>query len=392
MRIDELKLNFSDIRERLVIFFVLLMPFYLNHSKNFGNLTMRVTHEHFFELFAIFIFAFMIRNIWVAIGLIWTLFLHIFHDFTGGVYLRNIFSFAIIYFVAREIMTHELSRRVIRAIPILLAVQVWMMVLQIIRFDVLFNSDQGNRVEIVGFMGLKAISGMFIAMLIPFVHPVVGLLSLVLIAVTSESTGALLGGVAAFVFSLYHRSKRLFIAALVVLTIAAGAFAYKDSFAGMFTDRARLWKVVLKDAVTHPIVGFGLDSFRKVTDKKPFMYFKDVPTQETGKAIPTKDGFFGDAKVFTPDATADPWDNAHNEYVMNFMEFGILGLLIPFFLFRDLARRFRPTEASVAIGGYFIALLVMSIGQFPFHLVRIMFLFPVLLAIYEYETVFFTKE
>lgn len=393
MKLNEIKLSFHDIEKKLIATFVFLAPIFYDHTINAGAATMRVTHENFYQMAGVVLFCLFLKNLWLSLSIILSVLLYFYHSYQGGLYVINLMTTAIIYLVVRENADEELIKRVFKILPILLGMQLVLMFLQMLNWDVFFNSRKdnawGGMTEVVGFMGLKAIMGMFCAMLMPFVwfrSKLVSLLITVPVFI-SECSSALIALGASYLFLLWHYSRKLFYMATVVVVIGTGMYAYHDSEnAGMFADRLSLWKIVLRDAIQRPFAGYGLDSFRSITAIKPFMYFKSVDTKLSGHGVPNGDGFkTNEVGIFKQGGNADPWDNAHNEYVQLVFEFGFIGATIAYFFFRKIIKDFRPNRYTIPMMAYFLTMLIMSVGQFPFHLARIAFLFPVMLGLYEYQ-------
>lgn len=269
------------------------------------------------------------------------------------------------------------------------------MILQGFGWELLYQEfgKSGYQPQMLGFMGLKAIMGVLFAISIPFFafrYPVLSL-GLFIPIYVSECSSAMGGAIVAYLWQLWFLSKKWFCIAVGIMCIGGVIYAYHDSKAGMFTDRFDMWKVALRDAVKKPILGWGPDSFRCVTPDKQFMYVKNVRTQKTfhldvrdvaeydhtHKYDMKKYGSFmkeGD--------TLDPWDNPHNEYIKLFYEFGLPAVLILGFLAYDIKQRFAPLKYLIPLVGFFLSLLVISVGWFPFELARIAIYIPIFLAAY----------
>jgi O-antigen ligase len=198
---------------------------------------------------------------------------------------------------------------------------------------------------------------------------------------------------AGIVISLYETWRRYGVKVLMIIAIpvliGGSLYIANDTKTGMFGDRAELWKTSLKDAVKRPIIGHGLDSFRNICNEKPGMYFKNVTTNKSELLkydIKTKS--FIVKKEFAKDKDIlDPWDNAHNEYVQLFFEFGAIGLIIVLLFIRNIYSRFLGAVSGIKkhiepIMLVFTAYLIVSVGQFPLHLARTAYLIPILLGFY----------
>jgi O-antigen ligase len=392
-----MKINFNNAPKLLLLLFIFVCPFFYHSGINLGDQAMRIAQEQFFQLSAIVFMAFMLKNLWLSLFLLWSVFLYSFYGFNGQGYLINALSVCAIYEFTHRFVDKKWIKHVFGIFIALICFHVFWMALQTINFDVLYKiKSQGTFVgegikDLMGIMGIKAASGMILAMGVPIAFRFNKYLPLLLFfpLALSECSSALVAALLAYAFCLSFAHKKLVIGLLLVSLLGGGIYIAKDYQTGMFEDRFKLWKPVLRDAMKHPITGWGLDSFRNVSKYKRFNYFKNVRTRESAKMYPTdKPGQMRSRKDFFKEGdTVDPWDNAHNEFIMVFFEYGIVGLLILFGLIRDIKRRFNSSNINVlCIAGVFISLLIMSIGQFPFHLARVGFIFPILLAIYYKET------
>jgi O-antigen ligase len=259
----------------------------------------------------------------------------------------------------------------------------------------------------VGIMGIKAVSGVFAAICLPiamFFSPWLSVLIIPPLALSQCSSGVL-AAVVSILFIAWYNSRRTFGLLLVPIVLAGGLFVANDAKMNMMTDRAKLWKLAATDALQHPVVGMGLDSFRNLSNMKPFLYFKDatnnnalrmnynrmtggwnkpagydlqyqVRTDNQGKVVFKQDG--------TPEmeAMVNPWDNPHNEFISILYEFGLVGLLLFGALLWDITRRLYRDPIVITLYAVFLAYLVSSIGQFPFHLARTGYLAAIFLACY----------
>lgn len=398
MKLTDLKT--SNLGIRLLLFFIFFCPIFYYNGINLGNHTLRIGQEQFFQLSATILFACLIlENIYLSAFLLLSIFLYCYYGFPniGGAYVTNILFGCIIYQVSYNCINKKNIKMVYIALIGLCIVNAIYMILQRLGYDFIYcdigKSYQGDH---VGMFGLKAFMGMFFAMCIPFIARFSLWLSLpaFIPAYFSNCTVAIIGGGVAFLWSAWNKCRLTFWLSLIAIVIGSGVYAYQDSKMGMMEDRVKLWRIVAQDAFKKPYLGWGLDSFRHIEDsdnlsfdKKNFLYFRNQRTKDSGKfvyheqtksLVPPKD-------FYIPGDTLDPWDNPHNEYLQLIYEFGILGLIICFFFFKDIFRRYKESdydEDLVAMTGFFMTILIFSIGQFPFHVARIGFLIPVIFGAY----------
>lgn len=391
------QLRVDNFAFRVFLAVLAIAPIFYYGGIFLGRESLRIGQEQFFQLGVQVLFAIAIlENIYLAGLLLWGVFLYSFFGFEGysGKYLMMIFFGCVMYQVAYKLVTNENFKRIPQVMMWLAFVNIVFMILQSTGNDVLYK-EYGKNVwawDLVGVMGLKAFSGMFLAMCIPFalqrgyVVPVALMFPIIL----SECSVAVLGAVIAFLWHIYNRinGKAVLIALLLICSFGVGAYIWKDSKAGMMDHRTELWKVVMRDSLKHPLVGHGLDSFRAVSERpgiKNWMYFKNVRTKESfGLAYHRESGrFIMKPDKVSPGDTIDPWDHAHNEYINAFFTMGCIPLIIFVALVRDIRKRFTSySQDAIAIVGFFLCIAVFSIGQFPFHVVRIGVFIPVMLAAY----------
>jgi len=200
----------------------------------------------------------------------------------------------------------------------------------------------------VGFMGIAPHLGSFAAILSPLlmmVHPLLCLMALPLIFFSHNST-AVLAIVIGLLFLLKFEVRKSIWISLIILicSLAAGYIIFYDMPGGEFQRRFVIWYQGLSYTLkTSPFFGVGLGSF--------------------GRMAPIT--IDGESRLM--------WTWAHNEYLQFFFESGIFGLTILFsFIFR-LFNKFKASfqDRSVRmLFASFLAILIISICHFPFHLGR----------------------
>lgn len=382
------QINFSNLHRILLFLFIAVCPIFYYNGRAFGSQTLRLGQEQFFQLGITVLIIFLIDNVYLGLFLAWSVFLYAFFNFTtGGVYVMNLMMACLLYHITYKFLDPKDIKTVFKILLGLCVLNVIWMLMQYFDFELIWkrSADGAWARDLVGLMGIKAALGMLFALCIPlacYFHTFLGIL-LFIPMYFSQSSNALVAGMIGLLFHLYHRSKKLFAITLLLCIFAGGYYVSQDSKANMFTNRFNLWKVSLRDAFDHPIAGWGLDSFRNINPVKNFMYFENAQTNQVSRAM-YEDGKFNLSPEFIkPGQIADPWDNPHNLFVSLMFEFGLFGIVILTLLVIDIFKRFNAyVPEQLALLGFMIVLLVLSIGQFPFFLTRIGYLAPVMYALY----------
>ena len=395
-------LKFNDIALKALIAFIFICPMYYNNSINLGDSTLRISQETAFQWGITVLFAVtLLENIYLALFLLWSCFLYVYFNFPsiGGNYVMNIFMFCLLYQIVYKIVNVDNVHRIFHAITIFCAINLVMLLMQTLGYDPLFMRKGEMNFDKVGLMGLKAFLGSFLAMCIPIVaYYNVRMSAMLLIPIYfTESSCAMLAGMVAYIFMIYQfhlkKARRVFLVILFVFMSLATIFVIKDYKTLMFEDRFSLWKISIKDSLTHPVVGMGMDSFRNLGNFKPFVYFKNVRTNESFKV--SRESvleYINTGKLNVPSGsnvkqgdTLDPWDHPHNEYVSLLYEFSIVGCLIILFFMRNIYIRYKAMSFNRTVTllfAFFIIVSIISIGQFPFHVARNVYLIGIMLPIF----------
>jgi len=244
-----------------------------------------------------------------------------------------------------------------------------LMSLQVIDKDPIFSSVRPEfkpQAEVAGFMGVQYALGAIAALMLPFIfefHPLACLI-LIPMFIAGKSSTAILAGVACFLFLLWFKPignrialkfrgfefnlelpKRLWFW-IVLLVGAWGAcyyVIYIDAPSGQFMKRLNVWWAGIYTLKMEPYFGYGLGQWAQ----KGF-----IGVQENG--IPER------------------WVWAHNEFLQYVFEQGVFGAILLYAFFKDFLRSFRFNDsAGRVIFASFIALMVVSIFHFPFHVGRL---------------------
>lgn len=381
-------------------FLLILVPIEYWADPSFGQSALRISQAQIFQVVSIALFAiFILQNVWLSLFLLWSIFLYAFYGFPNpsGTILLSISGACMIYEAFYRAINRENFGLLVNFMIAFALLNMGYMIMQGFGWELMFvefnRPKLGLQTQMLGFMGLKAIMGMAFAMCVPFFaykYPKLAL-GLFVPLYYSESSSALVAGICAYLWQLWFLSRKWFFIALAALTIGGGFYVAHDTKAGMFEDRANVWKLTLQDAMRRPIFGWGMDSFRCVTNDKSFMYWKNVRTKDSLR-IDLKDTIeyqhtgnydLNKYKDLKAGDTLDPWDNPHNEYIMLYYEFGVVAVLLLGFLIWDIRRRFVETSNyAILLVGFLIATAIMSMGQFPFHLARVGFFIPIFLACY----------
>ena len=181
----------------------------------------------------------------------------------------------------------------------------------------------------------------------------IGSLGLLYPLIHLKSSISLLAGVVGLLIVSYYRINRKLWIGILILGIAGSCWfgLTKDH---MPIDRFKHWQHVLRDGSTHPIVGWGLDSYRNVTEEKKSIYYSSYTD-------------YGEIRYM------EVWDNPHNLLVSLFFEFGIGGIVLLLLYYIDINKKFRrgvKYNNRLGLYSFSIVLLVLSLFHFPMYLAR----------------------
>ena len=398
-------LNFSKLPFRLFLVFVAICPIFFDPSKNFIHLSLRMNQEQFFQLGATILFTIVfVENIYLCLALLYAVFLYSYYNFPqmSGQYVTNIFWACLLYQTAYKLFTEDNIKTFFKVMIGVCVLNIIWLILQATGNDLIYQSPtvHGYSLDLVGMMGIKCFMGILFALCIPFMARfnkwVAG--TFLLPCYLSQSSVAMVAGIVAFLWTFWWESKKTFFILLTLLTIGGAFYIANDHKTGMFDNRYSIWKVSLRDAVKHPLLGWGLNSFSKAGDMKPFVYMVNSRTHES-KAVPVstlkaymETGTFPRLDGFVKEGdTLDNWEHPHNEYISIFYEWGAIGLLLFACLAWNMYSNFFLSRDMIALMGFFIVLLITSTGQYTAHVSRIAYLIPIVLGAY-YKLVHLNKE
>jgi len=329
----------------------------------------------------------------------------------GATILFNIFLGFLLYLIT---LKSKDSSLIFKTIVWVCIINIIYMAIQRIGFDFIYslrgpdNTILQDNTDYIGFLALKASMGMWMALgsiCMLIINPFLSIL-FALPLYLSKCTGAVIGSILGVGLWAYYIKRRMFKYVLIsLLLISISYVVFVDTPMGMMGTRPPMWKMVLNDTIygrtvinpyyhspflRNPITGFGLDSFRR----GKVVYLMETTTQKTVRAYKTPNGVMNkkgetyytkDGIVYSPKGiVCNIWDNAHNEFIMLFYEFGFIGVFIICLILYNVFHRFYhsvKTDNLIISMALLLAVLGFSISQFPLHLARLAFLGPIILAV-----------
>lgn len=359
-----------------------------------GQQSNRETHQLFMMLGGIILFGLLLDNIWITLFLWWTVLLYGLSGCTlGSVYVTNVFFGCVLYFITKVSFKREHINTFINAVLWLLVINIAYGTIQVLGWDWIFSGHETIRGGIAeaynraipfgcanspnGFMGNTGIMSSLIALCIPLALTRQSKMSYYVTAAmfyplwVLRSFTNVIAGIVAIMFILFFRlPRKIWFVVCIALLIFATIFVVFKDLPG--SERLQAWKLMLHDTMVHPVKGWGLDSFRKMTDGKQHVYAKNIQRDSGGKILE-----FGS------------WDNPHNLLISLAFEWGFMGwfLLIGFLRFLGL-RFYKSIKSSNTLGlaGFIIVLFIVSMGHFPLFLARFcVFVIPAV-ALFDIST------
>jgi len=370
---------------------------------SFPGTDARVSQEVCLWVIGVSVLAFLFRNIWITLFMLWSAFLFCFFRFiTGQVYLSNICWGAILYLATTLFFRKNHISTFLNILLWFVFINVVYMQVQLFKLDYIFYapvSVLGKDIEIQrlcdpsGFMFYKSAVGMLcvIGMAILLARRnltarLAGLGLIIPIFLTQSSICA----IASFVLIIFniwqsygievrgYTIKRSWIIGGAIPFVLCGLLWFvfiHDNPKSSVDTRAHQYAMTFKDAWIHPITGWGLDSFRR--DDLPWKNFKYCTNYKEADVNGQK--YKG----------IDVWDNVHCLYLQIFYEWGVFGLLIIIGFFRQLFLWFQKSDKSdnvIALSGVMIAGAILSISHFPMFVARLAIIFVICAALYEVAT------
>lgn len=360
-----------------------------------GIVDMRKANQIVFMLTMMGIFSLLVKNIWVTLFMCWAIFLYSYYKFfTGHSYVTNIFLGSVLYFITKVGFKKENINLFINAFLWFVFANLVLAIFQVCGYDFVFSGVDFlwdtryiENTNFDGFMGHKSILGSLIALAIPILATRgtkwswIGAIGLFLPLYLCKTSLCFLAGIIGLLFILYFKiPKKIFGISILVLVLCSSFYMNKVDSPGF--ERFAVWKKIMRDAKQHPIVGWGLDSFRNITKQKNFLYANQVMVKSNyHKKI--KKGSKEDI------IRVDWWDNPHNLLISLFYEFGGVGVILFIGLIRKNVLRFVPAiknNNTIALASFGIVFLVISMGHFPIYLARMACFIIPFFALYEVQT------
>lgn len=361
----------------------------------YGVSSGREAQKIIFMLAMISLFSLLVRNIWVTLFILWTVYLYSFFKFTtGSAYLSNIFFGSILYYLTKISFKKEHINFFIDGFLWFVCLNIVYSVLQVLNYDFIFRQeisilDHGfvtyrENVIPTGFMGHSSIMASLIAFSIPIVASrdskyslAVALLLFIPLYIAHTSLCFIVGMIG-FVFVVFFKySKKVSISLLALMIICSVFYVNKVDRIG--SERLDQWFVSLKHWYTHPLTGWGLDSYANITKDKDFRYMQSKQLFNYSKN--EKDPIVITAITY--------WDNPHNIFISLLYEFGLIGLIFfVCFIIQNVRSFNRSIKNSniVGLAGFVLVFLGISVGHFPIFLAReACFIIP-FFSLYEVAT------
>ena len=374
----------TEFIQKIIRYFVILLLFIC--LWNIVSLQDRIAQQYFLQLGIMIIFGLLLKNIWLTLFLWWTVFLFCFYKFNlGQEYLGNVYTGLMLYYLVKVGFKKEHITFFINAVLWVCFVNLVYMFCQVLNWDFVYRlqliSSKGlegyaSNNEPAGFMGFKACMGILMALCVPLLasrgnlSAKIACIGLFLPLYLAKSSICVTGAIIGLLFVLWYQLKKIKWA-LIVIGLILGAFFYVwkvDMPMNMMPTRLSQWKMTLQDCILHPVTGWGLDSFRKITEQKKHLYVIDPVKKDDGSM-----GF-------------SLWDNPHNMYISLFFEWGILGLFLLGGYLRQCGIWFQRAIKEpnvIALTGFGLVVLIVSIAQFPFWLSRTVTIIVPAFALFE---------
>lgn len=337
------------------------------------GLHMRAGHQLFYSLFVIVLFALLVRNVWLTLFIWLSCLLFAISKFQyGQIYITNIFYGSVLYYITKLAFEKRHIDFFIKMVLWVVFVNLCYGILQALNFDFIYLLSEELKFTNIpvtpspnGFMGNSGIAACLYCLAIPFMatrsRNSIWLSFIMLIPICIlRSSISLFAAFVIILFLLWFKINRRAWISIFILFILAG-ITYLMYFDLPGVERFVLWKEMLRDANCHPILGWGMDTFRKFTALKPYIF-----VEATSK-----------------------WDNPHNLYISLFYEFGFLSLFILGGYLRQRCIAFKGALKdmnTLALTGFALGFFVISLASFPIFLARTACIIIPALALWEVST------
>lgn len=267
--------------------------------------------------FLTFLFLYFKVSAWLKLLLIWC-FISCFISkapYMSFVMFWSVIACAYYYLLCKQIIDFVPVKKVIQAIFFLVSL---LIIMQSFGLDTLLNFNQKTPV-ILGTIGNPMILGSFICILAPFlIFNPINWIPLILIALISRSSGAVLSIAAGLGVVLWSKAKKLCVGLVIALLGLSVIFAW---FTGDFSKgtlnagRFPVWKRTIELTLKHP-QGYGIGCYKLLF---PLMSQDLEASQGAGDAIWEYENTRGKGLA---------WRRAHNSWLQFPFEMGIPGFIL----------------------------------------------------------------
>lgn len=366
---------------------------------NIAGMDARLAHQWIFMLGIFCVFSIILKNIWLTLFMWWSAILFlVFKMNLGGVYLQNIFLGCVVYFLVKLCFERKHIDFYLNIILWLVFANLAYGLVQIVGCNFLYRPHEyihGFLTKelypsykylgclggweytngINGFMGFSSCTAILYTFAIPIlltrknlIAKIGGFLMFVPIYYLHSSTSLMTAIIAVIFLSFFMLKRKYFFIALGIAILSAIGFLMFCDMPGK--ERFALWKLVLTDCNLHPVIGWGMDSFRNFTAQKQHLFVMGEQEQAA----------LGIIKQL--------WDNPHNLYISLWYEFGIVSLILLGGYIRQVCLWFKDSEKTrnlLALTTIILIFFVSSIGQFPIFLARMAVIIIPCFALFEVE-------
>jgi len=404
-----------------LFWFILLMPtFYV------FNTPLREIQANFFQVAVMVMVGLFCVNRYLGAFLVWSACSYIFinHDGYGLVTLQNTFFGILLYqFIVLYSRPSGYKKYLWALIGILLFNIAWTP-LQIFDVDPVWRIVNLDKIQVMteyqGWFALPAFLGNYVALVLPFILAMcVWLVPFALIGLWfSKSTFSVVAAVGATLFFFWFKKRILFWALLIILAVASAFYIRTDLKTGQFGRRLKCWHSTLHGAFQKQFFGNGIGMYgnnimvvevtpthNTLLARHPIQLFEFIHNEaaESGKPqladyIKEKVKDFQRGNPTVPMAEISNvfqkenmdvmvWKETHNDFIQTFFNLGLVGLGLIILYICNIFRRFwkvgTKSTVNVMFASSFLAIIIITMGHFPFQVARLAGPFIVVLAMYE---------